>query len=255
MRKILTAMTAAALAGLSTAALASGYSGTVAITTDYVFRGISQSKGQPAIQGSIDYKHDGGWYFGVWGSNVDFNDGDEAQTEFDIYTGFGGKFENPAWSWDLNLLYFAYPGVDDIAGVDPDYDFFEFTPMLAYDFGVATLNGKVHYSPDFFGTAFDDGFYYEANLAIPLQNNFALGFHVGQQQLDETTVGQNTVGLEDSYTDYGVSLSLAAAGLNLTLGYTDTDLSEDECEIFAAIPRQEEEVCDGRILFTVSRSL
>ena len=251
MRKFLTAMMAAALAGLSTAALATGYSGTVGITTDYVFRGISQSKGEPAIQGSVDFKHDNGFYFGIWGSNVDFNDGDEAQAEFDIYTGFGGKFANPSWSWDLNLLYYAYPGADSSL----DYDFVELTPMLAYDFGVATLNGKLHYSPDFFGTGFDDGFYYELNLGIPLQNNFALGFHVGQQHLDETSIGAATVGLEDSYTDYGVSLSLAAAGLNLTLGYTDTDLSVDECEIFAAIPRGEEKVCDGRILFTVGRSL
>ncbi|MGH8530709.1 MAG: TorF family putative porin [Nevskiales bacterium] len=258
MRKIFTAGVAAALAGLSSAALATGFSGTVYLTSDYVFRGISQSSQDPAFQGSIDFKEDNGFYAGVWGSNVDFNENellpdplevDDGQVEFDIYVGWGGKFPNEKAGWDINLTYFLYPGTDS----QLEYDYLELTPALFYDFGTFNINGKIHYSPDFFGLAFDDGFYYEANLGIPLQNNFSLGFHVGHQTLDkETLVPPLPVALEDSYTDYSVALGLAAAGLNFTLAYTDTDLNEKDCLLFAGVG---EDVCEGRVVFTVARSL
>jgi len=51
----------------------------VGLTSDYIFRGISQTSGNPAIQGGIDYAHSSGFYAGVWGSNIswisDFNAG------------------------------------------------------------------------------------------------------------------------------------------------------------------------------------
>ena len=57
-------------------------SANVAFTSDYVWRGMTQSDG-PAIQGGFDYEADGGFYAGIWGSNVNFNDG--AGSELDLY--------------------------------------------------------------------------------------------------------------------------------------------------------------------------
>ncbi|MBW1999239.1 MAG: hypothetical protein JRJ29_14920, partial [Deltaproteobacteria bacterium] len=45
--------------------------GSLAFTTDYVFRGVSQTDGDPAVQGSFEYSHPTGFYLGLWGSNVD----------------------------------------------------------------------------------------------------------------------------------------------------------------------------------------
>ena len=54
------------------------FSANVGFVTEYSFRGIAQSDEHPAIQGGFDYSHDSGFYAGIWGSNVDFNDGDES---------------------------------------------------------------------------------------------------------------------------------------------------------------------------------
>src|SRR4051812_17245106 len=50
------------------------FTGTAAVATDYIFRGISQTDEKAAIQGSIEWHHDMGIFLGVWGSNVDFGD-------------------------------------------------------------------------------------------------------------------------------------------------------------------------------------
>jgi uncharacterized protein (TIGR02001 family) len=83
-------------------------SANVALTTDYVFRGISQTGNDPALQGGFDASW-GWWYGGVWASNVDFGDGDPADLEIDLYTGI-----RPTWksfTFDLGVIGYEYPGV------------------------------------------------------------------------------------------------------------------------------------------------
>lgn len=69
-------------------------SANLTLTTDYVFRGISQSQGKPALQGGFDYAHASGLYIGTWGSNVGWVD-DIAKTnnsvELDLYAGYAGE--------------------------------------------------------------------------------------------------------------------------------------------------------------------
>jgi len=59
------------------------FSANVALSTDYMYRGGSQTNEQPAISGGFDYAHSSGVYAGLWASNVDF--GDSANIEFDFY--------------------------------------------------------------------------------------------------------------------------------------------------------------------------
>ena len=79
-------------------------SANVAFTTDYVWRGMTQSDG-PAIQGGFDFEAEGGFYAGIWGSNVNFNDG--AGSELDYYFGYG--FEMGGIGVDLGYVAFDYP--------------------------------------------------------------------------------------------------------------------------------------------------
>ena len=87
--KLLNSMMLAALAvhGVALAEDGSPFSANVGFTTDYIFRGISQTSGNPAVQGGIDYAHASGLYAGVWGSNVswisDFNAGVSSSPELD----------------------------------------------------------------------------------------------------------------------------------------------------------------------------
>ena len=59
---------------LISSSLHAGYSANVAFTTDYIWRGMTQSDG-PAIQGGFDFESDSGFYAGIWGSNVNSNNG------------------------------------------------------------------------------------------------------------------------------------------------------------------------------------
>ena len=94
------------------------FSANVALTSDYVYRGISQSDEGPAIQGGFDYSHSTGWYLGAWGSSIEFfeNRGGatfacspnckEGSVEVDLYGGNKGSLSKRL-SYDAGLLYYA----------------------------------------------------------------------------------------------------------------------------------------------------
>ena len=79
-------------------------SANVAFASDYVWRGMTQSDG-PAIQGGFDFEDESGFYAGIWGSNVNFNDG--AGSELDYYAGYG--FSLGEVGVDIGYIAFDYP--------------------------------------------------------------------------------------------------------------------------------------------------
>ena len=79
-------------------------SANVAFAGDYVWRGMTQSDG-PAIQGGFDFEAESGFYAGIWGSNVNFNDG--AGSELDYYFGYG--FSVGDLGIDIGYVAFDYP--------------------------------------------------------------------------------------------------------------------------------------------------
>ena len=98
---------AGVLAG-SSAANAGEIEANVSLATDYVFRGFSQTNEDPAISGGFDYGFEGGFYLGVWGSNVNFGEGSNTSTEIDLYGGYAfDAAENV--SFDFGYVYFVYP--------------------------------------------------------------------------------------------------------------------------------------------------
>ena len=82
----------------------SAVSANVAFSSDYIWRGMTQSDG-PAMSGGFDYESDGGFYAGIWGSNVNFNDG--AGSELDYY--FGYTRELGGIGVDIGYVAFDYP--------------------------------------------------------------------------------------------------------------------------------------------------
>lgn len=211
-----------------------GFSGTLTAVSDYVFRGITQSAEKPALQGSFDYAHNSGIYAGVWGSTVDFNDGDEASTEVDVYGGMKGQCGVTGLTWDIGGTYFAYPGADNSL----DYDYFEAKAGLGYTIGPVALNGNVNFSPEFFADS-GDAWYTQGNATWTLPRDFSLTAHAGYQAIDDETA----FGVPD-YTDWALGVGYAIQGFNLGLQYTDTDLDKADCG----------DNCDARVIFSVSRS-
>ena len=193
------------------------FSGNVGFVTDYTFRGISQTREKPAIQGGIDYTHPTGVYVGVWGSSIDFNDTDHASLEVDGYGGYAYSYED--WTIDGRFTYYAYAGADTVFY----YNYFEVSGSLAYDFGIPKLTASVNYSPDNFGES-GTAIYYALSTKIPLVYGFGLNGHVGRQTIDD----ELRFGLP-SYTDWAAGVTYDWRGFTTSIQYVDTDLDKNQC--------------------------
>ena len=138
---------AAAVAVILTAGAASAQDSpevawNLGVTSDYVFRGYSQTSEDPAIFGGVDVTA-GSFYAGAWASNVDF--GDDTDAEVDIYGGY--RTEVSGFAVDVGVVGYLY--VSQPAGAD--YDYAEFKAAASRAFGPVTLGAAVYWSPDFFG--------------------------------------------------------------------------------------------------------
>ena len=207
------------------------FSANVTITTDYHFRGISQSDEDPAIQGGMDYAHESGFYVGTWASSISFAN----NTEFDFYGGFAGEFENGV-GWDIGGLYYMYPGSNTVL----EEDFFEIYGSLSYDFEAFDITAGLNYSPDYFAES-GDSFYIYGDIGIPLPEGFAIGVHVAHQSIDNNA----NFGTPD-YVDYSIGISKEVGAFALDVSYIGTDLNDAEC--FG-----DDSLCGG-IVFSVSSS-
>ena len=116
-------------------------SGAVGVTSDYVFRGISQTFGNPAAQGNLDFTC-GKFYLGFAASNIDF--GVPGTLELDIYGGY--KFNTGKIAWDVGFIYYSYPGMSSL--VDADYLELKVGASAEIWKG-GTVGATVFYSPEY----------------------------------------------------------------------------------------------------------
>lgn len=234
-----TALMVALLAG--TAAAQAEWSANVAMTTDYVWRGSSQSDEGPAIQGGFDWGHESGFYAGTWASNVDWDDetptSDGASVEWDIYAGIGGEFGNGI-GWDVGVIRYMYPNST------PDYDWNEIYGSLSYAFNdTVSASFSIAHSSDALATS-EDGTYFNVGVDVALPQEFGLSFAVGHYDFDNEPMSFT------DYTDYKLALSKSYAGFDFELAYTDTN---DDDWFTSGIDG--DEYSDSRVFLTVSKSL
>lgn len=219
------------------------FSANVALSTDYRFRGITQTSNDPALSGGFDYSYTPyGFYAGTWASNLDFNvpDPDPADLEIDFYGGFSGEFSGGI-GWDIGGLYYAYPGSDTGPGV-ADYDYFEVYGSLSYDFESFNVAGGLAYSPDYFFES-GDSLYVYGDVGVPLSMyGLSLAGHFGHQSIDNNA----QFGTPD-YVDWSIGISKEIGAFTFDLSYIDTDLDNAEC--FGG-----SDFCDATAVFTVSSS-
>lgn len=98
------------LLGMASSAQAQ-VSGNATLTSDYVWRGSSQTREDPAIQAGVKYVHESGLYASVWGSNVKFKPDNGARSEFDLAVGWSGEIAAD-WALDVYLLRYQYPSAN-----------------------------------------------------------------------------------------------------------------------------------------------
>ncbi|MBR9826981.1 MAG: hypothetical protein GYB36_14460 [Alphaproteobacteria bacterium] len=191
---------------LTAAAPAQEIVGNVGLTTNYVFRGITQTDDGPAVSGGFDYENSG-FYAGIWASSVDF--GDDTTMEIDFYGGYG--FIAAGLDWDLGAIYYAYPDSPEIAG--NSQDFLEIYGAASKDFGSFAVDGKLSWSDDFYaGTG--NAIYLEAGVTVPLTNDVAFDARIGSSQFDDQPGAD--------YEDWQLGLSGELGGVGWDLRYHDT---------------------------------
>jgi uncharacterized protein (TIGR02001 family) len=202
----------------------------MSLTSDYMFRGITNSDHEPAGQATLESTY-GIFYGGLFVSNVDFRTPDP-DVEVDLSGGLRPTF-GPV-STDIGYVRYFYPDASDIeygeaygiASVSP-------TEMLS-------LGGSVYYSPDYGGSG-DDSLYVEGNATVSLPHDISLSGAFGSQMFD------SGVGLSD-YLTWNVGASYTWKALTFDLRYHDTDLSSGTCG--AEYPSSDS--CDARIVATLS---
>lgn len=183
-------------------------SGSVTLTSDYRFRGISQTDEDATIQGGITLGHTSGLYAGTWGSGIDFAGG----TELNVFAGYGREVA-PGTAIDVGLLYYVYPGA---AGSS---DFFEPYASISTTLGPASAKLGVAYAWGQRATGDADNLYLFTDFAAGIPATpVTLTAHVGYS---DGAFG----GPGGSYWDWSVGADVAVTGpLSVGVKYVDSDL-------------------------------
>jgi len=216
MKKLLlsAAAGAAIMSALAVPAAAEGgptFSGTFGVTSNYVFRGLTQSDNNAAVSLGLRLDYEG-FYFGLWGSSIDFNDVQDSPLELDIYAGYAGSL-GEATSYDIGLFYYSYPDSSP-----SDYNYFELVLGLKHDFGPAYVKGTFAVSPDNFNAS-GTGVYLGAGVGVPLTEWLEVNANVGHQWIDDFVAFGG-----DDYIHYDIGLTATLDILTLDLRWKDTDV-------------------------------
>ena len=145
-----------------------------AIGSDYVFRGVSQTEGVPALSAGVDVTQ-GLFYAGAWAGNASFAGDADTNAEVDLYAGVRPEFGG--FNWDFGVVSYFYTSQPDGA----DYDYVELKAATSRAVGPATLGAAIYYSPDFFGASEDEATYAEINGAISPADKWTISAAVGRQ--------------------------------------------------------------------------
>lgn len=201
--------------------------------TDYVYRGISQTGGRPAIQGSAELTHGSGLYLGAFASNVAFAD-TNARQEVDVSGGL--RVQTNGLAIDIGAIWYTYPGYAAAPG-EPGLNYAEAILRLGYDLGPVTLLGTASYQPAGWGP-YGNGYYLEAGAEwrMPVLE-LVLSGRVGYQW-----IGNNERFGTPDYLNYGIVLSRAfREGITAYAGWFGTSIGRAECY-------GGEKVCDNRFV-------
>jgi uncharacterized protein (TIGR02001 family) len=208
------------LACATTAFAAAGHTWTfnLGATSDYKFRGISQTAEDPAVQGSVEWAHNSGFFLNVWGSNVDFAPSDPgAEVELDLTAGYVHEF-NENTSATAKVIYYWYPGADT-----DDANYWELIASATHNFGAFSGSVLVAYTPDYYGGT-DSGVYIAAGVEAPINDWLGVSANLGQQSFDDN----GAVGIPDYITwDFGATLTYQMFSFDLR--YIGADIDEPEC--------------------------
>jgi len=247
------------LAGAVAAALGSGLAvaadsphtltGNVGLFSQYIFRGLTQTNGDPAVQGGFDYSHSSGFYAGTWASNISWLKDSGAYVsggsgEFDFYGGYKGSFGKSDFTFDVGTLYYWYPGdvtpaLPGALASNPKADTWELYGALGWKWFTVKYSHVV--SNKAFAVRDANGTYYvDFGVAVPIgTSGVTIDAHYGIQRFkgqDERNLTAGPGGFPVSndnacsYNDWRVGVSYALPkDFSIGAYYTDTSSVNTFC--------------------------
>jgi len=190
----------------------------LSVTSDYRYRGISQTRRKPALQGGADYAFDSGFYVGTWLSTIKWikDAGGKGSVEWDIYGGYKTEVAK-GLTLDVGVLQYEYVNnkLGDVEGwananTTEIYGALTFGPVTAkYSHSLTNLFGTVDSK---------NSGYLDVSAALDVGGGFTLTPHVGHQTVKHWSAG--------SYTDYSLTLNKDFAGLTFGAAVIGTDATK-----------------------------
>ncbi len=180
----------------------------LSVTSDNRYRGISQTRLKPAVQGGADWSDDSGFYAGAWATTIKWikDAGGDANLEVDLYGGYKTEIGG-GLTLDVGLLQYWYPKND----LRPSANTLEAYGALS--FGPATLKVSRSFTNLFGFTDSKGSLYYDLSATFDLGNGWAVTPHIGRQNVKSNSSA--------SYTDASLTVSKSFDALTLSLGVVD----------------------------------
>jgi uncharacterized protein (TIGR02001 family) len=219
-----------------------------AVTSDYLFRGISQTRNNWAIQGTLDLEHESGFYIGAFLTNAKFlaSPYNDTRRELDLLAGY--RLTVAGVKLDLGYIAYLYPGQDKPEGTQLN-EFQEVGIKASYTIDPVKLQAAFFYSPNYFGRS-GDGYYMEYGADVTLPFGFTAIGRLGYQWIERNP----RFGTPD-YLWWAVGVQREIAfGITAAVGVYSTDIDKRDC---APVPDRAtggQRICDTRALFTLSRA-
>lgn len=195
----------------------------VGAVTDYRYRGISQTRLKPALQGGVDWSA-GGLYLGAWASTIKWIDDayGDAKLELDLYGGYKGEIAKDV-GYDVGLLTYNYPSAStpqwDAAYKNPNtselYGALTMGPVTAkVSYALTNLFGNYNFGT---GQSSKGSYYLDLSASFDVGDGLTLAPHLGYQKVKDIP--------NASYTDVSLTLSKDFSGFvpSIALVATDAD--------------------------------
>lgn len=209
---------------------------TVGAYSDYHSRGMSQTQGDPAIQGSARLSHSSGLYAGIWSSNVDYGYDSKTRQEIDYYVGYFWQATDDI-SLDLTYYQYEYPKEGALNNSET------YAKLTAYG---AYVGG--YYSNDLYG---DQSYFYSfVGYETTLPMEVGLDLRYGKVDFKDDTFFSRDEKARSSYNEWQVTLSKTLFTADWSLSYADSDLSDSECYSYNGF----DDVCAPTVIAGVSKS-
>ena len=163
------------------------FEGSIGGVSNYVWRGVTQSAGNPAVQGSIGIEH-GGLYVNAWGSQVDYDD--DTTAEVDITAGYSNNIKK--LSYDVGYIRYSYIG-DDVNFADDAQEIY-------FGLALGPVSGTIYRDID------NDSNYYAGALSVneivelPIDISGFVGRNANSNMDAGVTIGKSIKGFDIGYT-------------------------------------------------------